>query len=75
MTDKIVAKFDCSNCGPTEIKFDEKLGDSAPVYCAKCGADFQTTYGAIKKDFIARSKKAVHDAIGDTFKGTGWKTR
>jgi predicted nucleic acid-binding Zn ribbon protein len=73
MTDQIVAKFECSSCGPTEIEYDEKLGDSAPVFCAKCGADFQTTYGAIKSDVMARGEKVVGDMIKDTFKGTGWK--
>ncbi|MEZ5896878.1 MAG: hypothetical protein R3C51_10815 [Parvularculaceae bacterium] len=67
MTDKIVAKFNCTGCGPTELKFDEKLGDSAPVFCAKCGADFQTTYGEVK------SEKFVDDQIRDIFKGTRWK--
>ena len=73
MTDKIVAKFNCTGCGPTELKFDEKLGDSAPVFCAKCGADFQTTYGEVKKEFFAKSEKFVDDQIRDIFKGTGWK--
>lgn len=75
MTDQIIAKFECSTCGPSSIKYDEQLGDAAPVFCASCGADFQTTYGEVIRTFKTSGKKVADNALKNIFKGTGWKIR
>lgn len=73
MSDRINVTFTCSSCGPTEIRVDDETKDSSPVFCATCGADFQTTWGEVKAHATEQAKEALLKPLLSGLKKSGWK--
>lgn len=64
--EEIAFKFECSDCGLTDILVDDEAQDSSPVSCAKCGQHLNATWADVKE-------AALKSQVGEMFKGSGWE--
>lgn len=73
MSDELTVSFECSNCGPTAINHDDKLGDAAPVTCAACGADFAMTWGELQERAAQEAADSIFNPLVKRLKKSGWQ--